>query len=351
MSSPTFDKAHLSKSQMEQSGTFRKKNAINCTALSNPDRGAFTASAINCTRSATEHTQEGIDELVRQSLSDNTRRAYASDLRRFEVWGGALPASSEAIAAYVSVHAQSHSCATILRWLASLSKAHRAVQQHDPTKTELVKSVLKGIRRRHGTPPKQALPLTRDLLFDVLEAIPEDLRGARDKALLLVGFAGGFRRSELVGLCVSDCAYQEKGLLLTLRRSKTDQTGRGRVIGVPFGRGRFCPVKALRNWLEAANVDDGPVFRSVDRNECVSQKALSGHAVSLLIKRRLAKAGIECSDYSGHSLRSGFVTSAARAGVSSWKIRQQTGHASDAMLQRYIRDTEVFQDNAAGALL
>lgn len=346
MSNLTYDKPHLSKPQTGRSGTSGNRIAINCTG-----QDPSSASAINCTTRSTKQISGGIDELVRQSLADNTRKAYASDIRRFEAWGGALPAAEELIAAYLADHAESHSSATITRWLASLSKAHRSQSISDPTKSELVKSVLRGIRRQFSAPPRQALPLTRELLFEVLDAIPEDLRGTRDRALLLIGFAGGFRRSELVGLKFNDVASHERGAVLMLRRSKTDQMGKGRAVGVPFARGRFCPVKALRNWAEEARIDNGPIFRSINQHRKVSERALSGHAVSLLIKSRLAKAGFDHTGFSGHSLRSGFVTSAARAGVSSWKIRQQTGHASDAMLERYIRDTEVFEDNAAGALL
>jgi len=342
----TYDKPHLSKPKKGRSGTSGNRIAINCTS-----QDLSLKSAISCTPSSTEQLSEGIDELVRQSLADNTRRAYASDVRRFEAWGGSLPAAAETIAAYLADHVESHSSSTITRWLASLSKAHRTLSANDPTKSELVKSVLRGIRRQYSVPPKQALPLTRNLLFDVLDAIPEDLRGARDRALLLIGFAGGFRRSELVGLNLPDVASHEKGMVLTLHRSKTDQMGKGRTIGVPFARGRLCPVQAFRTWVEKAKIAGGPVFRSIDQHSTLSESALSGHAVSLLIKSRLAKAGFDHTGFSGHSLRSGFVTSAARAGVSSWKIRQQTGHASDAMLQRYIRDTEVFEDNAAGAIL
>lgn len=292
-----------------------------------------------------------IEEFVRDSLSENSRKAYASDLSRFNAWGGKIPAPTEMIAAYLTEHADSHATASLIRWLASLSKAHRAIRTSDPTKDELVRSVLKGIRRRYGRPALQASPLTREILFDVLEAIPDDLRGIRDRALLLTGFAGGFRRSELVGLVAADIADAEEGIVLTIRRSKTDQAGIGRKIGVPFARGRHCAIRALRIWIEAASLTDGPIFRPIDRHGVVSDKALSGQAVSHVIKERLCNAGLESAGYSGHSLRSGFVTSAAKFGVSSWKIRQQTGHASDAMLALYIRDTELFVDNAAGHLL
>lgn len=297
------------------------------------------------------YVSERVEKFVRESLSENTRRAYASDLARFEAWGGSIPANAEMIAAYLTEHAASHACNTLTRWLASLSKAHRALGAADPTKEELTRSVLRGIRRRYGRPLKQAAPLTREILFEILEVIPEDLKGLRDRALLLIGFAGGFRRSELVGLEFDDVSNEEEGLVLTIRRSKTDQIGNGRKIGVPFARGRHCPVKALRAWIKVASIEIGPIFRSINRQGVISSNALSNQAVSLVIKERLRSAGLDPSGFAGHSLRSGFVTSAAKAGVSSWKIRQQTGHASETMLARYIRDLDILTDNAAGALL
>lgn len=339
----TFDKPHLSGPKKERAAGYGSEVAINGTAQ--------TGFAINGTTQTDIGEQDKIDEFVRDSLSDNTRRAYASDLERFEAWGGYVPARAELIAAYLSDHAASHACSTLTRWLASLSKAHRALRTRDPTKEELVRSVLRGIRRRYGRPPEQAAPLTRDILFETLEAIPNDLRGVRDRALLLIGFAGGFRRSELVSLGLADVADEEEGLVLTIRKSKTDQTGQGRKIGIPFARGRHCPVKALRAWIDSASIISGPIFRSIDRHGVISASSLSGQAVSLMIKERMSGASLDPTGFSGHSLRSGFVTSAAKAGISSWKIRQQTGHASDTMLARYIRDNEVFVGNPAGALL
>jgi integrase len=307
--------------------------------------------AINCTAVSGPVIAENIESLVRDSLSENTRRAYASDLAQFLAWGGTVPASKEMIAAYLSDHSVSHSPTSLTRWLASLSKAHRALNVEDPTKGELVRSVLRGIKRRYGKSPQLALPLTREILFDVLDAIPDDLRGVRDRALLLVGFAGGFRRSELVDLEAADVTKQDEGIIITLRKSKTDQTGQGRKIGIPFARGRHCAVKALGAWLERASAAEGPIFRPVDRHGTMSARKLSGQAVSLIIRDRLQNAGLDPEGFSGHSLRAGFITSAAKAGISSWKIRQQTGHASDAMLGRYIRDSEIFVGNPAGALL
>ncbi len=143
----------------------------------------------------------------------------------------------------------------------------------------------------------------------------------------------------------------KQGVVISIRRSKTDQEGAGRDIGIPHGRTRWCPVTALNDWLERAGIEEGHVFRPVDRHGRMQGQRLSGEAVSLVIKERVAAVGFDPDDYSGHSLRAGLATSAAAAGVSSWKIRQQTGHASDAMLARYIRDGEMFVDNASGALL
>ena len=309
--------------------------------------------AINVTMGSqgAEPLPERIADLVRDSLADNSRRAYASDLARFADWGGMIPAADTMIAAYLTDHADTHAASTLARWLATLAKAHRASGHSDPTRSELVKSVLRGIRRRYGTAPDQAKPLLREDLFVMLDAMDAGVKAMRDRALLLIGFAGGFRRSELVALDLSDVDVVRQGIIIAIRRSKTDQMANGRKIGVPFARGRHCPVAALDAWLACASISSGPVFRPVDRHGRISCRRLSGEAVSLIVKERLAAIGIDPVDFSGHSLRAGFATSAAQAGVSSWKIRQQTGHGSDAMLARYVRDGELFIDNATGVLL
>lgn len=198
---------------------------------------------------------------------------------------------------------------------------------------------------------QQAKPLIRDDLMLVLDRLGSTVKEARDRALLLLGFAGGFRRSELVGLARADIERVRQGLVITLRFSKTDQEGAGRRIGIPHGRTRHCPVAALDAWLALSGIETGPIFRPVDRHSHVAPERLSGEAVSLVIRERVAAAGIDPTGFSGHSLRAGFATSAAQAGVSTLKIRAQTGHASDAMLARYVRDGEMFTGNAAGALL
>jgi len=188
-------------------------------------------------------------------------------------------------------------------------------------------------------------------LWAILDKTGDSIRDQRDRALLLIGFAGGLRRSESVGLDLADLEFVREGLIITLRRSKTDQVGRGRRIGIPHARGRWCPVREVQAWLEGAEIEEGPLFRSLRKGGVVSDDRLSGEAVSALIKRHVRGIGLEPAKFSGHSLRAGFVTSAARAGIATHLIRQQTGHASDATMSRYIREGSLFRGNAAGQLL
>ena len=288
---------------------------------------------------------------VRAATSESTRRAYRSDLKHFIDWGGAFPASDVMLADYLAHHAETLSVATLVRRVASISKAHAARGWPNPARSELIKATVRGIRRTHGSGQRRAKPLVKEDLFSVLSAMGDSLKDSRDRALLLVGFAGGFRRSELVAINCDDIEEVRQGMVVHLCRSKTDQDGEGRKIGIPHGRSRWCPVGAVNEWLGLSGIEEGPVFRPVDRHGELGGARLSGEAVSLVIKKRVAAAGLAAEEFSGHSLRAGLATSAATAGVSSWKIRQQTGHASDAMLARYIRDGELFVDNAAGKLL
>jgi integrase len=312
-----------------------------------PDSGADFTIAIHGRTLVDEH----VSSLVRDSIADSTRRAYLSDLAHFESWGGRIPTTDDLIASYLAAHAEMSRTATLQRRVASLSKAHRALGVPNPTQSELVKAVLRGIKRSCGRPQKQAKALLRDDLLAVLDSMCDSLKDARDRALLLIGFAGGFRRSELAGLDVEDIEPVRQGIIIHLRRSKTDQEGMGRKIGIPFGRTRHCPVAAIEQWRTRSRITQGPLFRPIDRHSVISNLRVSGEAVSLVIKERVAAAGFDPSGYSGHSLRAGLATSAAQSGAPAWKIRQQTGHASDAMLIRYIRDGELFMDNVAGVLL
>jgi integrase len=313
--------------------------------LSRPKLGLVHDSA-DCT-----DLPDAVARYVRDSLAENTQRAYLSDLRHFEAWGGSVPASLATVAAYLAAHADSLSVATLVRRLASLSKAHQARGLINPTRSELVRTTLRGIKRTRGCTQQQAKPLLRDDLLFLLDAIGDGLKDIRDRALLLIGFAAALRRSELVALNVADIEHVRRGIVLHLRHSKTDQDGQGHKIAIPYGRTRWCPVAALDAWLAASGIDEGAIFRPVDRHGRVQNARLSGEAVSIVVRERVAAAGRDQRAYSGHSLRSGLATSAAQSGVPAWRIKAQTRHASDAMLARYIREGELFSDNAAGALL
>ena len=304
-------------------------------------------SAIDCT----DQLRAEVEAYVQAGIAPATKRAYRADLDRFRAWGGTIPATDAQVAAYLADHAAALKVSTLTRRLAAVSIAHDARDLPNPVRTPLVRATMHGIRREHGAAQRQAKPLLREDLFVVLAAMGDRLKDLRDRALLLIGFAGGLRRSELIAINCNELERAQQGLILTIRRSKTDQDGVGRKIGVPCGRTIHCPVRALENWLSAARIEDGPIFRSVDRHGRVCASRLSGEAVSLIVRDRMATAGFDPTGYSGHSLRAGFATSATRAGVSTFKVRQQTGHASDAMLSRYIRDGELFLGNAAGVLL
>ncbi len=299
--------------------------------------------AINCTRKAVDY--------VRASVSENTRRAYRSDLRHFIDWGGTIPATDVMVANYLAAHAGSLSVATLSRRVAAISKAHTSKGLKTPTQSALTQSTLKGIKRTHGRPQRVSAPLLVEDLLRIMNVLGEEPKDIRDRAILLVGFAGGFRRSELVQLDVEDIRHVRQGVVITIRRSKTDQAGMGREIGIPFARGRFCPVKALEEWLQFSGTEDGAIFSSVNRYGRVGVGRLTGEAVAGVVKGRVEEIGLDPTNYSGHSLRAGLATSAAMAGLSTLAIRQQTGHRSDAALARYIRSGELFTNNVAGYLL
>jgi integrase len=284
-----------------------------------------------------------------------TRQEYRRAWDAFVSWcerqgRSPLPALPDTVALYLTARAQAHTVATIEQDLSAISAAHRVAGLDTPRSAAVVREVRSGIRRRLGVAPKVKAPLLAEELKKVVQALPRTLAGIRDRALLLLGFAAALRRGELVALEVRDLEWTEEGLKLTVRRSKTDQEGAGRPIGVPFGK-EACPVKALKAWLEAAGITEGPVFREVTRHGRVGESALSGRSVARIVQRAAKGVGLEPSSYAGHSLRAGLATSAAREGKSERSIMNQTGHKSTAMVRRYIRDAELFRENAAEGLL
>lgn len=277
--------------------------------------------------------------------------------RAFENWCAekslsALPADPGTVALCLSALADGRRrLATIQKALAAIVEAQRAAGFPSPREDARVREVLRGIRRRLGIAPTQKAPVLPGELRAMVRTRPDTLQGLRDRALLLLGFAGAFRRSELVALDVADVEWSEDRLAVTLRRSKTDQEGEGWKVGIPFGSApEYCPVRTVRAWLDAGGISEGPLFRPV-KGSAVGAARLSDKAVARLVRRAARDAGLDPSRLSGHSLRAGLATSAAKAGKSERAIMKQTGHKSAQMVRRYIRDSELFTDNAAAGLL
>lgn len=291
---------------------------------------------------------------ARASKAPATRRAYATDWRDFEEWCRSkglpsLPAAPETVALYLADIAATHRPATLSRRMAAIAAAHKACGYESPVSMRhgAVASVWHGIRRTHSVARSAKNPVLVEDLRGMVRKLRPGIIGTRDRALLLVGFAGAFRRSELVALDSADLQFTSDGLVVTLRRSKTDQEGEGRKVGIPYGSNPdTCPVRSMKAWLEAAAIESGPAFRSVTRHGKVGSR-MSGYAVALVVKRYAGELGLEPRDYSGHSLRAGLATSAAIAGASERAIMNQTGHRSAAMVRRYIRDGNLFRENAA----
>jgi site-specific recombinase XerD len=295
-------------------------------------------------------------EYIRASKAANTLRGYKSDWRAFRAWCELhslypLPASPETVASYIAECATRLKVGSIQRRLNAIAEAHKAVGLESPTHHAMVTNTMKGIRRTKGTAVAQKTPTLTDDIRAMVDATDAGLIGTRDRALMLLGFAGAFRRSELVGLDVDDCAFGKDGLTVTLRRSKTDQDGAGRKVGIPYGSNpETCPVRTCQAWIESAGITTGPLFRSINRHGLVQQGRLSGIDVARVVKKLAERAGLDPTNYAGHSLRAGHATSAAIAGASERSIMKQTGHRSVQMVRRYIRDGSLFRENSAGKL-
>lgn len=297
------------------------------------------------------------DHYVASAVADSTRRAYAGDLRHFRDWGGRVPATPAMVARYMAAFAGKVKASTLNRRLAAIASAHTVQGKPSPTRSELVQTTMRGIRRIHGSAQRQAKPISIEMLRVLAKPQRhlDPVRDLRDRALLVVGFAGGFRRSELARLKLENLAFDAQGVTVTLVRSKTDQQGKGRVVALPHGPGRMCPVKLLKSWIQLVrrvdpeDVDTKPLFRRVDRYGKPGG-GLSGAAIGGVMRRRMRDCGIDPIGFSAHSLRSGLVTAAAKAGVPTWAIQRQTGHRSESTVHRYIRGLSPFERNAFSSL-
>lgn len=287
------------------------------------------------------------------SRSEATRVAYRSDWAQFTAWceshgAESLPAAPSTVASYLADLARGHKVSTVQRHVAAINAAHRLAGAPSPTGHEAVRLVVRGIRRTKGVAPAQVRAISLDDLRRMVAVLPGGPAGDRDRALLLVGWAGAFRRSEIVALDVEDIEIVDDGLVVHVRRSKADQEGAGREVGIPYGSSAAtCPVRSLRQWLDAAHITSGPLFRRVDRHGHVGSQRLNSASVAAVVKRAAALAGLDPTPFSGHSLRAGLATAAAANGATESLIMAQTGHKSASIVRRYIRRASLFQNNAA----
>jgi len=277
---------------------------------------------------------------LKNSKADNTLRAYQSDFRDFSAFCAkngfsSMPTQPKIIALYITHLSKSSKFSTLKRRIASISVLHKLKGHYLDTKHPIIMENLHGIKRTLGSRQKAKKPILINDLKLIIKAIDEEK--IRDKALILVGFSGGFRRSELVNIHYDDIEFVPEGVKILIKRSKTDQSGEGSIKAIPyFDNQEFCPVEALKNYIKKkfSNINEGKIFDISDKS------------VALIIKRYAQKAGLDSSRYAGHSLRSGFATTAAEFGAEERNIMAMTGHKTTQMVRRYIQEANLFKNNA-----
>lgn len=303
-----------------------------------------------------EVTLQAAGKYIAAQLADATRRAYRSDARVFAEWCEErqlqpVPASPETVAEFLAHQADAGTKpATLRRRIAAIRFVHQAAGVESPTSSMVVAATLKGIFNRVGVKPTRKAPATAPRIREMIQHCPDSLIGQRDRALLLLGFAGAFRRSELVGLTLADLEETANGLRVTIRRSKTDQQGAGQTIAIVRGD-VHCPVEAIKAWVQAAGINEGHVFRSVGKGGRVNPKPLSTKSVAGIVKSHASRAGLNPDDFSGHSLRAGFLTSAAEAGANLFKLMEVSRHKSVETVRGYVRNADLFKGHAGEGLL
>jgi site-specific recombinase XerD len=294
---------------------------------------------------------------LQSSKAKNTIRAYRSDFKDFGLFctqNGfkSLPSEPKIISLYLTqLSTKDVKISTIKRRLVSIGVIHKLKGHYLDTKHPLILENLMGIKRRKGSIQNGKKPLLINNLKRLINAIDhqkkEQIKIFRDRTIILIGFSGGFRRNEIVSLDYDDLDFVEEGLKINVKRSKTDQFGEGSIKGLPyFDNSQYCPVLSIKKWIEISKINSGALFRRFTKGSNLSEKRLTDQTVALLIKEYLDLAGINSKNYSGHSLRSGFATTAAEAGAEERTIMAMTGHKSTEMVRRYIKDANLFKNNA-----
>ena len=293
---------------------------------------------------------------LKSSKANNTLRAYKSDFKDFGAFCAkhglsSLPSEPKIVSIYLTHLSKNSKISTIRRRLVSISMVHKLKGHYLDTKHPIITENLLGIKRVKGSIQRGKKPILINHLKSIINVIDEqkceEIKKLRDRSIILIGFGGGFRRTELISIDHEDLEFVPEGLKITIRRSKTDQFGEGMIKGLPhFSNEIYCPVTSLKKWLEVSKINSGPIFRRFSRGSLLTEKRLTDQSVVLLMKEYLNLAGIENKNFAGHSLRAGFATVAAESGADERSIMAMTGHKTTQMVRRYIREANIFKNNA-----
>ena len=298
---------------------------------------------------------------LKNSKANNTVRAYKSDFNDFSLFCAqngfkSLPSEAKIVSLYLThLSTKDFKMSTLKRRLVSIGIIHKLKGHYLDTKHPIILENVMGIKRRKGSVQRGKKPILINNLKKIINVIDEELgneiKKSRDRSIILIGFSGGFRRNEIVSLDYQDLDFVSEGLKINLKKSKTDQFGEGSVKALPyFNNTQYCPVISLKKWINISNINSGPLFRRFSKSFNLSNNRLTDQTVALLIKKYLTLAGINSKNYSGHSLRSGFATSAADAGAEERSIMAMTGHKSPEMVRRYIKEANLFKNNPLNKL-
>ena len=293
---------------------------------------------------------------LKSSKASNTLRAYKSDFNDFSIFCvkhgfSSMPTEPNVVSLYLTHLSSSSKISTLRRRLVSIGVVHKLKGHYLDTKHPVIIENLMGIKRKKGSIQIGKKPILINHLKQIINVIDEQkiekIKKLRNRTLILIGFGGGFRRSELISINHEDLDFVEEGVKITLRKSKTDQFGEGQVKGLPyFTNEKYCPVRSLKNWINVSNIKTGPIFRRFVKGSILTDHRLTDQSVVLIIKDCLKIANIENQNFSGHSLRSGFATVAAESGADERSIMAMTGHKTTQMVRRYIREANIFKNNA-----